>query len=116
MRTLAGPSAAVEFTHLSRAAGASLEHSFSGPTHSTATGGGDLASAACHQIGVLELMRARGVPLDAVCLLDPKAPTELAPEDGERLSWFLFGVRIYLSPLISPLLCSFEIGGLMGVL
>ena len=53
------------------------------------------ASAYAHQKSVLELMKEKGVPLDKVCLLDPKAEKELAPEDGDgRFEWFLFGVGL----------------------
>lgn len=38
-------------------------------------------------------MKKADVPLEKVCLLDPKAPQELSPEDGDgRFVWFLFGV------------------------
>ncbi|KPV74897.1 uncharacterized protein RHOBADRAFT_44417 [Rhodotorula graminis WP1] len=40
---------------------------------------------------VLELMKDEGIPLDKVCLLDPRAPGEIAPKDGADYSWFLFG-------------------------
>ncbi|KAI0027182.1 DUF431-domain-containing protein [Vararia minispora EC-137] len=86
MRTLAGPSASVEFTHLSRAAGAALAASFAPQDSDTA-----LADAQCHTEGVLALMAARDVPRERVCLLDPRAATELAPADGDAFSWFLFG-------------------------
>ena len=44
-------------------------------------------------MGVLDLMKASGVLLDKVCLLDPKAEKALSPEDGDgRFQWFLFGV------------------------
>ena len=47
----------------------------------------------CHQIGVLDLMKASDILLEKVCLLDPKAEKELSPEDGDgRFQWFLFGV------------------------
>lgn len=43
---------------------------------------------------MLQLMDRSNVPLGRVCLLDPKAEQELAPEDGEgNFDWFLFGVR-----------------------
>jgi ribosome biogenesis SPOUT family RNA methylase Rps3 len=90
MRTLAGAGSAVEFTHLSRAAGTSLANTFTANDHS---GQHELAEGRCHQIGVLELMKERGVKLEEVCLLDPKSEAELAPEDGEKFSWYLFGVR-----------------------
>ena len=39
-------------------------------------------------------MEESSIPLDKVCLLDPKAEKELAPEDGDgRFEWFLFGVN-----------------------
>ncbi|KZV59261.1 DUF431-domain-containing protein [Peniophora sp. CONT] len=85
MRSFAGPESSVEFTHLSKAAGASLTQTFS------ARKDADLSGAQCHTEGVLDLMKARAVSLEKVCLLDPKAPKELAPEDGEEFEWFLFG-------------------------
>lgn len=48
-----------------------------------------------HTISILDLMKQRNVPLERVCLLDPKAPKPLSPQDGEgEFDWFLFGVRI----------------------
>ncbi|KDQ56566.1 hypothetical protein JAAARDRAFT_70310 [Jaapia argillacea MUCL 33604] len=83
MRMLAGSDACVHFMHLSKASGDSLMQGFRGE---------GLAEAKCHQIGVLELMKQMNVPLEKVCLLDPKAEAELAPEDGDgRFEWFLFG-------------------------
>lgn len=44
-------------------------------------------------MSVMELMKTSDVPLEKVCLLDPKAEKELAPEDGGgQFEWFLFGV------------------------
>ncbi|BGP40336.1 hypothetical protein JCM10450v2_004316 [Rhodotorula kratochvilovae] len=40
---------------------------------------------------VRDLMRDEGVPLDKVCLLDPRATGEIAPADGNEYEWFLFG-------------------------
>jgi hypothetical protein len=48
-------------------------------------------------------MQARNIPLDHVCLLDPKAPTALSPSDGGasgKFSWFLFGVAFL--PFLPP--------------
>ena len=94
MCTLAGPDASVEFTHLSSAAGAALSNALPPAP----------ARASCHEEGVLALMQSRGIALERVCLLDPKAPEALSPSDGESsadgFSWFLFGVR---APFISPL-------------
>ena len=45
-------------------------------------------------------MEEKGIPLDKVCLLDPKAEKELAPEDGDgRFEWFLFGVWCFRPPI-----------------
>jgi len=53
------------------------------------------ASPEAHTISILDLMKQRNVPLERVCLLDPKAPKQLSPQDGEGgFDWFLFGVRI----------------------
>lgn len=93
MRTLAGPSAHVHFTHMSESAGNSLHTALHAGNTSEA-----IADASCHRLGVLDLMKREGVPLEKVCLLDPKAPQELSPDDGDgRFSWFLFGVRALLS-------------------
>jgi ribosome biogenesis SPOUT family RNA methylase Rps3 len=36
------------------------------------------------------------VSLEKVCLLDPKAPLELSPQDGDgRFEWFLFGASAF---------------------
>lgn len=87
MRTLAGSESEVHFTHLSMSSCDTLTSLF---TQSTA---GEAALGVAHPEDVLELIRARGVSLDKVCLLDPKAEKSLAPEDGDgRFEWFLFGV------------------------
>ncbi|KAJ7092777.1 SAM-dependent RNA methyltransferase [Mycena belliarum] len=84
MRQLAGPSAEIDFTHLSKASRDSLSAAFA-PRDG-------LADARCHQNGVRDLMQQHAVPLDQVCLLDPKAELPLSPEDGDgRFKWFLFG-------------------------
>ncbi|KAF7343322.1 hypothetical protein MVEN_01764500 [Mycena venus] len=88
MRMLAGPSAKIHFTHLSKASRDSLSSVFIPKP--------ELAEAKCHQNGVLELIREQlgeaPASLEKVCLLDPKAPLALSPEDGDgRFEWFLFG-------------------------
>ena len=122
MRTLAGPDASIAFTHLSRSASASLSTALNPPAPSSSSSSSpDPASPApahaeCHEQGVLSLMQARNIPLEHVCLLDPKAPTALTPADGDgdaasKFAWFLFGVRILRSlflpkpcrPLTTPL-------------
>ena len=109
MRTLAGPDASIAFTHLSRSASASLSAALNTPAPSSSSSSSpDPASpppahAECHEQGVLSLMQARNIPLEHVCLLDPKAPTALTPADGDaasKFAWFLFGVRILRSPFL----------------
>jgi ribosome biogenesis SPOUT family RNA methylase Rps3 len=92
MRTMAGPGATVHFTHLSKSASASLDAVIAADS---STDPDALAAAQSHQLGVIALMEREGVPLERVCLLDPKAPEALAPEDGDgRFAWFLFGVSV----------------------
>jgi len=104
MRTLAGPDASIAFTHLSRAASASLSAVFDAPSPSPSPSDPaptTPAHAECHEQGVLSLMQARNIPLDRVCLLDPKAPTALSPSDGaasSKFAWFLFGVASAFPP------------------
>ncbi|KAI0301419.1 DUF431-domain-containing protein [Russula brevipes] len=92
MRTLAGPHASVAFTHLSPTASASLSAAFAAGTIPSSAAH---APAECHEQGVLALLRARNVPREHVCLLDPKAPQALSPSDADArtFAWFLFGVR-----------------------
>ncbi|KAJ2928489.1 hypothetical protein H1R20_g8619, partial [Candolleomyces eurysporus] len=91
MRTLAGPDSQVHFTHLSKASSDSLNAAFAQSDAEAAASSGK-AKAICHSAGVLELMKERGVPLNKVCLLDPKADKVLSPEDGDgEFEWFLFG-------------------------
>ncbi|GAA6001411.1 hypothetical protein JCM10207_006653 [Rhodosporidiobolus poonsookiae] len=40
---------------------------------------------------VQELMKEKNVALEKVCLLDPRAPKEIGPDDGAEYDWFLFG-------------------------
>lgn len=88
MLNLAGPDSHVHFTHLSSSSCETLNSIFA-PTSDPRT----RAEGLSHQISVMDLMKASKVPLDRVCLLDPKAENELSPEDGDgRFEWFLFGV------------------------
>ncbi|KAF8324038.1 DUF431-domain-containing protein [Clavulina sp. PMI_390] len=90
MRTLAGPDAIVYFANLSVASAAKLAEDIS-PSDG-APESQSLSKYESTHIGVLELMKQRGVPLEKICLLDPKATTELSPEDGDgKFEWFLFG-------------------------
>ncbi|KAI0772772.1 DUF431-domain-containing protein [Trametes elegans] len=86
MRTLAGADATVHFTHLSQSSCTTLSTLFAQDADASKS------PAYAHSKSVLELMEERGVPLEKVCLLDPKADKELSPEDGDgRFEWFLFG-------------------------
>lgn len=38
-----------------------------------------------------EVSQLPGIQSDRVCLLDPAAKVELAPEDGEKFDWYVFG-------------------------
>lgn len=87
MRTLAGPESHVQFTHLSKSSCDFLRSQFDAQED-------NLARVSFHQSGVIGLLAESGIPLNKVCLLDPKAERELSPEDGDgRFEWFLFGVR-----------------------
>ena len=99
MRTLAGPGAEVHFTHLSPGSCRTLSSLFEQDEAANVV---EKAKGDVHGQSVMELMAARGVLLEKVCLLDPKAEKELAPEDGDgQFEWFLFGVRAHSSPLVS---------------
>lgn len=91
MRMLAGKDAHIHFTHLSKTSSESLSAAFRSATS-------DLSKSSCYEYGVLDLMKSKGISLDKVCLLDPKAETALSPDDGDgRFEVFLFGVSIYLT-------------------
>ena len=101
MRTLAGPTASIAFTNLSSATSASLSAAFSNTnisdSNSASSPAQKQAQAECYKQGVQALMKSRDVdiPLEQVCLLDPKASLALTPSDGDagKFTWFLFGVR-----------------------
>ena len=87
MRTFAGPEAQIHFTALSNSSANALSEVFKDSDPKSK------ADATAHQIGILEFMKKENVPLERVCLLDPKAEKELCPEDGQgTFDWFLFGV------------------------
>ena len=79
----------MHFTHLSHASCSTL----AGRLSSTST---DVAQGIVHHESIMDLLASLDppVPISKVCLLDPKAPQALAPEDGDAFEWFLFGVRI----------------------
>jgi ribosome biogenesis SPOUT family RNA methylase Rps3 len=86
MITIAGASSSVLFTHLS----ISSQKALSSELASVTSG----SRFEVYTKSVLDVMKQQGVSLDQVCLLDPKAEQELSPGDGDRFSWFLFGVRL----------------------
>ena len=91
MRMLAGSDAHVQFTNLSKSSSDFLTSAFADETPNSSHC--SLSQFSCHQMGVLDLMKESDVPLEKVCLLDPKAEKELSPDDGDgRFQWFLFGV------------------------
>ncbi|KAK7682807.1 hypothetical protein QCA50_014191 [Cerrena zonata] len=99
MQDLAGPQSEVHFTHLSQRSCETLQTLFSPtPTSLSSVPVDDApptkgkAKGYAHPEGVLELMKSKYVPIEKVCLLDPKATEELSPKDGDgRFEWFLFG-------------------------
>ena len=108
MRTLAGPTESIAYTNLSSATSASLSAAFSNTNTNTSDSDSaqTQAQAECHKQGVLALMKSRdiNIPLEQVCLLDPKASLALTPSDGDagKFAWFLFGVRPIPFPFPSP--------------
>ncbi|KAG8988764.1 hypothetical protein FRB90_002555, partial [Tulasnella sp. 427] len=90
IRTLVGPRNTVRFTHLSRTSVDALQKLW--PSSPEDEFSSEQAPMQVTEVGVLELMKSYNVPLDKVCLLDPKATQGLSPEDGDgRFEWFLFG-------------------------
>jgi len=84
---LAGTDAHVRFTSLSKTSSESITAAFGSASDES------LARFSCHREGILDIMKECGVPLEKVCLLDPRAEKELSPEDGDGVfEWFLFGV------------------------
>ena len=94
MRTLAGPGSEVHFTHLTQACSRALLKSFAGSSEGTSAD--HIADVFCTTQGVLDFIKAIGVSLDQVCLLDPKAESELSPDD--TYTNFLFGVGVNMFP------------------
>ena len=85
MLSLSPPDATVHFTSLSTSSQIALAKAFApDPTKNVAT-------AQPHTADVLTLIKELGIPLERVCLLDPRAEKEIEPEDGEVFDMFLFG-------------------------
>lgn len=84
MITLAGINGRVEFTHLSQNSCLSLNDRLASINEPA-------ASYHVHTRSVMELLEQNNIPITRVCLLDPKAQTVLALEDGKIFDHFLFG-------------------------
>lgn len=98
MLLLSGKDSQVYFTHLSKTSVNSLSRIFEDVT------GADQATGKGYTTGILELAELEGVPLDKICLLDPKAKQVLSPDDGDgRFSLFLFGVSFAVGKEINLL-------------
>ena len=87
MRVLASFDSEIHFTNLSQPCTDSLLRGFGTAPMET-----QIADVFCTTKGVLDLLQAIRVPLDQVCLLDPKADRELSPAD--TYTNFLFGVSV----------------------
>ena len=93
MLTLAGPNATVYFANLSISSASALSDDLKAKYAAEASAAGPRANAVATHVGVKDLMAQHSVPLERVCLLDPKAEKELSPSDGDgKFEWFLFGV------------------------
>ncbi|KAF8337038.1 DUF431-domain-containing protein [Cantharellus anzutake] len=91
--TLAGAGSTVYFTNLSTNSSCFLRESLGAVPGSIAPGGtaNEVTSLEATTTSILDLMRQRDIPIERVCLLDPKATQELSPEDGGAFDYFLFG-------------------------
>lgn len=85
MLNLIGPSSQLHFTSLSSSSIPPLEEYLKRTTPSTSS------KAHLHTEPILSLVEKLGSTSARVCLLDPKAPKELSPEDGETFDIFLYG-------------------------
>ncbi|EPQ50758.1 DUF431-domain-containing protein [Gloeophyllum trabeum ATCC 11539] len=90
MRALAGASSTVHFTHLSQASTDSLTALFSASPQPSSSESG-LAAAYAHTTPILPFLSSMQIPLERVCLLDPKAPQEISPADAAEFDCFLLG-------------------------
>lgn len=49
------------------------------------------ASGHCHSESITKIMDNENISKSRVCLLDPKAPKEISPEDINQFDYYLFG-------------------------
>ena len=85
MLNLIGPSSQLHFTSLSSSSIPPLQKYLEETTPSSSS------KAHLHTEPILTLVEKLGSTSARVCLLDPRAPKELAPEDGETFDIFLYG-------------------------
>jgi len=85
MLNLIGPSSQLHFTSLSQSSIPPLQKYLETTTPSSSS------KAHLHTDPILTLVEKLGSTSARVCLLDPRAPKELAPEDGETFDIFLYG-------------------------
>ncbi|KAG8752990.1 hypothetical protein FRC14_006535, partial [Serendipita sp. 396] len=97
MLSFAGEGSTVIFNHLSRSSCSALDSALSEGINAQ-TKVSDYPSrksVASHQSSSLtleELMKSHNIGKERICLLDPKSPIELSPNDGDGIfDWFLFG-------------------------
>ncbi|ORY21472.1 SAM-dependent RNA methyltransferase [Naematelia encephala] len=83
MLTLIGPSSELHFTSLSSTSIPPLTTYLS--SHASSS------KAHAHTEPILEWLSTQHIPLGRVCLLDPKAPQVLCPEDSDKFDVFLYG-------------------------
>ncbi len=85
----------IHFTSLSKQSAAALPTILSTVTSKVSPGLPSRAQMQATTQSISQLLAAHDppIPVGRVCLLDPKAPAVLAPEDGEpgRFDFFLFG-------------------------
>ena len=85
MLNLIGPSSQLHFTSLSSSSIPPLQKYLKETTPSSSS------KAHLHTDPILTLVEKLGSTSARVCLLDPRAPKELAPEDEETFDIFLYG-------------------------
>lgn len=85
MLNLIGPSSHLHFTSLSSTSIPPLQEYLSSNPASS--------KLHTHTKPILELLASSNppIPIERVCLLDPRAEKVLAPEDGDKFDYFLYG-------------------------
>lgn len=79
MLTLVGPGSTVHFTSLSSASLQSLQSALQQSSHKE-----QQATFELHTASITTLAKQRGIPLESICLLDPKAPLCLHGSDAAK--------------------------------